>query len=159
MKLEYTPLALNSTDEQTTIAASIYTEALKHVSYKNWDIVVTMTDAYGHAQLQSHFTEDGLHWTTRKWLLSPHMTKSEIIQTAFKCILAAEEHEAREKFLYKGKSVFGPHFDVDKLHELCEMPDALDARMPFDFAQGDDAVSAGPAQRVESSTGRQGVEP
>lgn len=32
---------------------------------------------------------------TRKWLLSEHMTRSEIVSTALKCVLTSEEHEAR----------------------------------------------------------------
>lgn len=54
----------------------------------------------------------------RKWKLSPHMTRSELIQTAFMACLAAEEHEVREDFRYRGEAIFGPHFDVDDLHGL-----------------------------------------
>lgn len=65
----------------------------------------------------------------RKWLLSPHMTKSEIVTTAFKAILTCEEHEARENFRYRGKAIFGPHFDVDKMWELCgQGANAIDVR-------------------------------
>lgn len=59
-------------------------------------------------------------WGGRKWFLSPHMTKSEIVQTAFKACITAVEHEAREQFLYRGAAIFGPHFDVDDLLELCD---------------------------------------
>ncbi len=57
---------------------------------------------------------------TRKWMLSPHMTKSEIVQTAFKCCLTSMEHRTREAFKYKGRRIFGPHFDVDALHGICK---------------------------------------
>ncbi len=56
---------------------------------------------------------------TRKWLLSQHMTDSELVQTAFKCVMASIEHEAREQFTYKKARVFGPHFLVDDLVGLC----------------------------------------
>lgn len=56
---------------------------------------------------------------SRKWLLSPHMTKSEIVQTCFKLALTAVEHRTRESFLYRGRRIFGPHFDVDALQQLC----------------------------------------
>ena len=52
---------------------------------------------------------------TRKWRLSQHMTNSEIVQTALKCVLTAVEHEARENFKYRGQAIFGPHFDVEAL--------------------------------------------
>jgi hypothetical protein len=55
---------------------------------------------------------------TRKWWLSPYMTKSEFVQTAFKCALTSMEHRTREHFKYKGAAVFGPHFDVEELVRL-----------------------------------------
>ena len=57
---------------------------------------------------------------TRKWLLSPHMTKSEIVQTAFKLVMTSMEHRAREGFKYRGCRVFGPHYDIDALVGLCQ---------------------------------------
>lgn len=59
-------------------------------------------------------------WTGRKWRLSPHMTKGEIVQTAFAACLAWEEHECREAFKYKGQSVFSPHYNIESLVRLCE---------------------------------------
>lgn len=79
----------------------------------------------GSIYLQAKFPEQDIvtgKWEaqhTRKWLLSPFMTKSEIVQTAFKCCLTSMEHIAREKFKYRGKRIFGPHFDIDALHEIC----------------------------------------
>jgi hypothetical protein len=64
----------------------------------------------------------------RKWRLSIHMTDSEVIQTAFKALFAWFEHEVREAFLFNGKPIFGPHFDVWKLAELCE-------KSPWDVRQ------------------------
>lgn len=57
---------------------------------------------------------------TRKWLLSRHMTNSELVQTAFKCVLTSIEHEARELFTYRGARVFGPHFNIDDLVSVCQ---------------------------------------
>ena len=62
---------------------------------------------------------DWVRQTTRKWLLSRHMTRSELVQTAFKCVLTSLEHEAREQFTYQGAAIFGPHFDVEQLVALC----------------------------------------
>lgn len=56
---------------------------------------------------------------TRKWLLSRYAVSSEIVQTALKCVLTSLEHEAREHFLYRGERVYGPHYDVEALYELC----------------------------------------
>ena len=57
---------------------------------------------------------------TRKWKLSQYMTKSEVIQTAFKCALTSAEHRCREHFRYKGSAVYSPHYDVDELEKLCK---------------------------------------
>lgn len=56
---------------------------------------------------------------TRKWLISPYMTRSEIVQTIFKLCATSMEHRLREHFTYKGARIFGPHFDVDDLWNLC----------------------------------------
>ena len=58
---------------------------------------------------------------SRKWLLSVHMTDGEVIQTAFKCILTAMEHEIREEFTWQGQPIFGPHFSISALHHLCSI--------------------------------------
>lgn len=60
---------------------------------------------------------------TRRWLLSPEMTKSEIVATAFKCIHTSAEHQAREHFTYKKRAIYHPHHDVDRLLEICEERD------------------------------------
>jgi hypothetical protein len=58
--------------------------------------------------------------STRKWLVSPHMTDSEIVQTVFKLCATSMEHRLREHFTYRGRRVFGPHFDVEDLVGLCK---------------------------------------
>lgn len=57
----------------------------------------------------------------RRWPLSPEMSKSEIVSTAFKCALTSMEHKTREWFLYRGRAVYQPHYDVDTLHAICEL--------------------------------------
>lgn len=65
----------------------------------------------------------------RKWFVSQHATKSEIVRTALKAALTSAEHNVRERFTYRGKRIFGPHFDVDKLAELCDS-NCTDERKP-----------------------------
>lgn len=57
---------------------------------------------------------------TRRWLLSPQMLPDEVVQTAFKCAITSMEHRTREWFRWRGKPIFGPHFKLNKLWELCE---------------------------------------
>lgn len=90
-------------------------DILANVKYKDWRFVVGR-EVHGAPYLQLQWTgENGFPCTSRKWLLSDHMTKSELVQTAFKAVLTAEEHEVREMFLYKEAAIFGPHFDVDDM--------------------------------------------
>lgn len=53
-----------------------------------------------------------------KAYLSPHATRSELVQTAFGLFKGYEEHECREFFRYDGEQVFGPHIDVLAHHRV-----------------------------------------
>ncbi len=48
------------------------------------------------------------------------MTRGEIVRTALMAVLAVEEHEARERFLWRGRAVFGPHLSLEALWESAE---------------------------------------
>lgn len=96
---------------------------LAQVKYKNFEFVI-LQPAFGLLLQARYFEEDIVTGRselqyTRKWHLSQFMTKSELVQTALKLCLTAAEHEVRENFVYRDKRIFGPHFDVDKLHEMC----------------------------------------
>ena len=87
-----------------------------------------VTEGHGGVHLQGAYMEQDIYkgpgsspeeQLTRKWLLSPHMTESEMIQTAFKCVLTSMEHRTREHFKYKNARIFGPHFNVNDLVRLC----------------------------------------
>ena len=82
-------------------------------------------DGRGECYLQAEYLDRDVETgkldlqVTRRWFLSPEMSRSEIVQTAFKCIITSREHSTREWFRYKGHAVFGPHFDVEALAKLC----------------------------------------
>lgn len=94
------------------------------LEYKDW--VFHIGEDGDRCFLQVRFTALDVEtmevsWQSgRKWWISPHMTKSEVVQTALKAVLTAEEHEAREQFRYGGQRIFGPHIDVDVLWRVCE---------------------------------------
>jgi hypothetical protein len=103
---------------------------LEHITYKNWNLHVKQDiSRNGCVYIQWHFTlpcaKTGMEYmgAGRKWYLSPYMTESELVQTALKAALTAEEHEAREAFLYHGKRIFGPHISVRALMEVCDQED------------------------------------
>jgi ribose-phosphate pyrophosphokinase len=108
-------------------------DTLTYVKFPNFTYDV-LQSSRGEYYLQGRYEEEDTvtgkmeMQYTRKWLLSPEMTRSEVVQTAFKCILTSMEHRAREWFTYRGRSIFGPHFDVDKLHGICESEENYDGR-------------------------------
>jgi hypothetical protein len=80
----------------------------------------------GEIYLQVRFTapdsRTGVEETQhcRKWHLSQHCTKSEVVTTAFAALERAVLHEVRERFTYKGQTIFNSHWDVDALHRISE---------------------------------------
>jgi hypothetical protein len=94
---------------------------LENIQFRDWTIYLGVKE--GQFYLQCRFNADGQEWSGRKWNLSVHMTRSEIVQTALKAVLTAVEHEAREHFRYKGRAIFGPHINVDDLLSICEKLD------------------------------------
>ena len=96
-----------------------YADMLREVGeiqYKDWIFHISMDGPHPILQLEM---PGGMK--SRKWLLSPHMTEGEFVQTCLKAVLTAEEHEAREKFLYDGMAVFGPHIDLEALVDAAQI--------------------------------------
>lgn len=96
----------------------------------------TVREGHGGVFLQAEYDDSDVYTGkverqhTRKWLLSPAMTDSEIVQTIFKCAMTSYEHRCREAFKYKGARIFGPHFDVNDLVALCKEREAAGGRPP-----------------------------
>jgi hypothetical protein len=107
------------------------TEAvLRLITYRDWQFHVGERSD-GDLYLQVRFLSSGPEGplqSGRKWLFSPYMTQSEVVQTALKAVLTAEEHEARERFRYRGAAVFGPHLDVEALVAIADREDRRESR-------------------------------
>ena len=48
-------------------------------------------------------------WSSRDWLLPPFVSDEIIVRAALACVLGTIEHEARERFMYRGAFVTNPH--------------------------------------------------
>lgn len=48
----------------------------------------------------------------RKWYISPWMTETEIVETAFAACRRSMDHMLKEHFTYQGQRVYSPHFDI-----------------------------------------------
>lgn len=120
-----------STAEAPVMNAIEINRILKDIEYPEYIFEVKYIG--DKMYLQGSYLEEDIYTKrmerqfTRKWLLSQYMTKSELVQTVLKCALTSAEHRVREHFLYKGERIFGPHFDVDSLVEVCKQ-NKLDAR-------------------------------
>lgn len=101
------------------LGAAAWLDLVGRIQYKDWRVVIGEKNGVRYLQLRwlaECNSGSGIQeQTSRKWMLSEHMTKSEVIQTALLAVLTAEEHEAREQFLFDGRAIFGPHFDVNAL--------------------------------------------
>jgi len=99
-------------------------EIVGQVTYKGWSFYVGDKNGVIYLQAQfdqaDSFTGKVERQSGRKWMLSEHMVKSEIVQTAWAAVQFAETHEMRESFKFKGRRIFGPHFDVDALTEIVD---------------------------------------
>lgn len=103
-----------------------FLEILSEIHFRDWRFCLYVNDDYpGVHFLVIEFDEPcnitGAPATqrSRKWYLSPHMTRSEVVQTAWLATQTAMEHEMREQFLYRGDAIFGPHFNVEAFRSLC----------------------------------------
>jgi len=94
-------------------------KVLGRVSYKDWaieEVSASIADRHYAFRVRfdaiDHATDEFSVQRGRPWLLTPEMTDAEIVRTALLAILTAEEHEARESFLFDGQPIFAPHFDL-----------------------------------------------
>lgn len=107
-------------------------DILNTIEFNGWRFLLRYEGATPYLQIEFQGTCNVSgkpdNWRGRKWRLSPHMTKGEVVQTAFLATMTAVEHETREQFKFDGVSVFDPHYDIDKLVELRRSEDALKHR-------------------------------
>lgn len=100
-------------------------DVLRQVRFRDWNFHVSSTARRDYLQVAFMAPDVGMSHIEaqygRKWLLQPDMTDGEIVQTALKAILCAMEHEVREEFTYKGEAIFGPHYDIESLVDLCKL--------------------------------------
>lgn len=69
--------------------------------------------------------------STRKYYLSPFMTETEIVETAWLCVQRSQIHVASEHFMYQGARVYSQHFHIAGRLGLCDM-DQFDGREPIE---------------------------
>lgn len=107
---------------------------LKHIKFENytWGIEGAYHEwrIFGIYEEEDIYTKQVQQQYTRSWLLHSDMTDSDIVQTIFKLCATSMEHRLREHFTYKDARVFGPHFDVEDLVQLCQTRENAGSRKP-----------------------------
>jgi hypothetical protein len=61
--------------------------------------------------------------STRKWYVSPFMTPSEVVETAWACVIRSMCHVASEHFTFRGRKVYYQHLDVQARIDMCDLYD------------------------------------
>lgn len=117
------------------------------IQFRDWNFLIGEYDGTpGRCYLVIEFEEPCIvtgkpaTQRSRKWLLSEHMTRGEVVQTAWLAVQTALLHEARESFKYRDRLIFGPHFDLDALVTLCDQA-AVEMRRPLESSIQDQASS------------------
>lgn len=86
---------------------------------RDWEFIVHPYE--NSFALQIIFTDEkGIAQASRRWSLPWHACESEVLHTALLAVLTAEEHEARERFLFDGRAVFGPNHSIEALIALAD---------------------------------------
>lgn len=105
---------------------------LRACTYKpGWELIISLE---GRPYIQwkvegtDSITKQPAEWTTGKRYLSEFMCRQEVVASVFSLAMAAEEHEAREWFRYKGASIYNPHLDPDALAELARKASSFNMR-------------------------------
>jgi len=118
------PMSQDERDRNDT--RDSFLDILSEIHFRDWRFCLLQEDAApGIYFLVIEFDEPcnitgkPATQTSRKWLLTPQMTRGEIVQTAWLAVQTAMQHEMREQFLYRGDAIFGPHFDIEGLRSLC----------------------------------------
>jgi len=92
---------------------------VEDVKYKDWKF--NLEDRMDCFLLKVTFMAPDLHTSKeelqhcRKWFISTHACRAEVVRTAYKAVLAAEQHEVDENFQYKGINIHSPHADPEAL--------------------------------------------
>src|SRR5271157_3122541 len=121
---------------------------VSNIEYKDWTFVVK-SFGLGDMYLQVRFktvncrTGEPYEANGRKWLISQHAVASEVVGTAMKAVLTAEEHEIRECFKFRGKAVYNPHINIEA---LIAVSDSLEVRPPKPPKNPDCKIKGCPCQ-------------
>ncbi len=95
---------------------------IEDIKYKDWKInVEERADCF---TIKVTFMAEDIHTGKeelqhcRKWFISKHACRAEIVRTAYKAVVAAETHEVDENFKFRSVRVYSPHNDPDDIVDV-----------------------------------------
>jgi hypothetical protein len=97
-------------------------EIISNIQYKNWTVILFESPRYAIQLIWDDVcvvSGEIMQQESRMWMLDT-LTEDHIVNTIFKAIQNAEEHETKERFIYKSKRIFNPHTKISKLMEVCD---------------------------------------
>jgi hypothetical protein len=108
-------------------------EIVAYMSYLDWELRVLMDGDHPYLQVFGHGPDPKQNmkdekWSGRKFFISPHMCKNEIIRTGLLAVERAVAHEMYENILYKGFAIFTPHMDYEEIVEIMRDHSVIDSR-------------------------------
>lgn len=116
------------------------TEIVSQITYKpGWTIHVGTDQKGVYCQVGvEEWTEaalDAQHrdgtrqaWKGGKRYFSPYMCRQEVVGLVYGLLEAAEKHEMKEWFRYRGASIYNPHLDPDALVALAKKGSSFNVR-------------------------------
>lgn len=110
---------------QAAMTAEQVSGILNGVQFEDWKFNVEPLSDKGWL-VQVVFMDADIHGGEieeqkgRKFYISPYMIEGEVVKTAFLAVMQAMEHEVREKFLYRGKRLLGPHIAIKELMAVAD---------------------------------------
>lgn len=108
-------------------------DILDDIEYKDWEKEIIPVDSnitlFRWQWYENEGPEQGLQ-KARLWVIEHRQPHSDIVRSALASVLMAEEHEARERIRYRGKKVFNPHYNVDRLAEMAGKLENLEIPEP-----------------------------
>lgn len=107
-----------------------FQQILDNIAYKDWTLKLGQKSDTYYLQVifyaPDNYTGVIEPQYCRKWQLSQYMTVSEVVRTAYKAIITAEEHEVGEHFRYKNELIYCPHVDVEEMVAIARKIDVRD---------------------------------
>lgn len=105
------------------LTEDVVRELAAEIHYRDWRLHVgSMGDG---SYIQWRFADErSVEHSGRKWYVSTHATPGEVLRTALAAAIAAEEHEARERFTFRDKAIFHPHHSIEAYLSIADQVEA-----------------------------------